>query len=194
MSKRELDAFDEEDFFADEAEETEEDAETEEAEEDETAEEQEEAGETGTDSEKGTENEEDGEAAETEGTEQNAGNFAAMAESDLSEIKQAFPALEIRDLSQIENVQRYAELREKGMNAAEAFAATNAGALMASAERLGAGKATGKAHLQSVAKKNGARSASQMTNAERQAAREFFGEDFSDKDLDKLYARARATF
>ena len=176
MSKNEFDAFDEDDFF----------------------EEDEEASETEADDDEEQDGGNDAEASESdeaaaEGSEQapeGGTDFAAMAESDLSEITKAYPSLGLKSLGDIKNLQRFAELRDKGVTAAEAFAATNAEMLMAGAERVGATKATGKAHLQSVAKKTGARSASQMTNAERDAAREFFGDDMSDKELERLFAKA----
>ena len=173
MSKQEFEAFDEDDFLEDGEEEASED-------EEDVGEDEQEAAE-----ESAEESAEEGEQAPEGGT-----DFAAMAESDLSEITKAYPTLGLKSLGDIKNLQRFAELREKGVTAAEAFAATNAEMLMAGAERVGATKATGKAHLQSVAKKAGARAASKMTNAEREAAREFFGDDMSDKELERLFSRA----
>ena len=175
MSKQKFDAFDEDDFF------DEDDVAAEEEEEDD------EGGEDAADEEaaKATEDGAEGEKAPEGGT-----DFAAMAESDLSEIKKAYPSLELKSLGDLKNVKRFAELREKGVTAAEAFAATNAEMLMQGAERVGATKATGKSHLQSVAKKAGAKAASQMTAAERDAAREFFGDDLSDDELERLFKKA----
>lgn len=175
MSKKEFDAFDEEEFLDEE----------------ENAEEAAEASDEDTDGEEENESEaaeDDGNDAEQEGEEQGT-DFAAMAASDLAEINKAYPTLELKTLGGLKNIARFAELREKGVTAVEAFAATNAEMLMAGAERVGATKATGKAHLQSVAKKAGARAASRMTNAERDIAREALG-DMSDSELDKLFARA----
>lgn len=177
MSKQEFDAFDEDDFF-DEDDTAEEEEENDEGEED-TAEETEE--DAGTAAEADAE----GEEAPEGGT-----DFATMAESDLSEIKKAYPSLGLKSLGDLKNIKRFAELREKGVTAAEAFAATNAEMLMQGAERVGATKATGKSHLQSVAKKAGAKAASQMTTAERDAAREFFGDDVSDEELERLFKKA----
>ncbi len=174
MSKKEFDAFNEDDFLDEEESEDTEEAEEEEAEE--------EGGEAADGAEDGAEA---GEQAPEGGT-----DYAAMAESDLLEITKAYPSLGLKSLGDIKNIQRFAELRDKGVTAAEAFAATNAEMLMAGAERVGANKATGKAHLQSVAKKAGAKSASQMTAAEREAAREFFGDNVSDKELERLWAKA----
>lgn len=175
MSKKEFDAFDEDDFLEEDEEEASE------SEEDVDEEDGQEAAEESTEEESA----EEGEQAPEGGT-----DFAARAESDLSEITKAYPTLGLKSLGEIKNIQRFAELRDKGVTAAEAFAATNAEMLMAGAERVGATKATGKAHLQSVAKKAGARSASQMTNAERETAREFFGDNMSDKELERLFAKA----
>lgn len=173
MGNKEFDAFNEDDFL--EEDETEETVETEEDQVEEDGEESADAADGG---------EEAGEQA-PQGT-----DFAAMAESDLAEITKAYPSLGLKSLGDIKNIQRFAELRDKGVTAAEAFAATNAEMLMEGAERVGASKATGKSHLMSVAKKAGARSASQMTNAEREAAREFFGDNVSDKELERLWAKA----
>lgn len=173
MSKKEFDAFNEDDFL--EEDETEETVETEEDQVEEDGEEAADAAEGG----------DEAEEQAPEGT-----DFAARAESDLSEITKAYPSLGLKSLGDIKNIQRFAELRDKGVTAAEAFAATNAEMLMEGAERVGATKATGKSHLMSVAKKAGARSASQMTNAEREAAREFFGDNVSDKELERLWAKA----
>jgi hypothetical protein len=172
MDKNEFDAFDEDDFLDED-----------ESENGDVAEEGEEG--TDTDAEEADEQEDGAEEASESGT-----DFAAMAESDLSEITKAFPSLGLKSLGDIQNIKRFAELRDKGVSAAEAFAATNAQMLMEGAERVGASKATGKAHLQSVAKKAGARAASQMTSAEREAAREFFGDNVSDKELEQLFKKA----
>ena len=175
MDEKEFDAFDEDDFFDED--ETENEDVTEEGEED-----------TDTDADDADESGEQADGAEE--APEGGTDFAAMAESDLSEITKAFPTLGLKSLGDIQNIKRFAELREKGVSAAEAFAATNAKMLMEGAERVGANKATGKAHLQSVAKKAGARAASQMTNAEREAAREFFGDHVSDKELEQLFKKA----
>lgn len=172
MDKNEFDAFDEDDFLDED-----------ESENGDVAEEGEEG--TDTDAEEADEQADGAEEAPESGT-----DFAAMAESDLSEITKAFPSLGLKSLGDIQNIKRFAELRDKGVSAAEAFAATNAQMLMEGAERVGASKATGKAHLQSVAKKAGARAASQMTSAEREAAREFFGDNVSDKELEQLFKKA----
>lgn len=175
MEKKEFDAFDEDDFFDEEDTENEDIADEGEEDTDTDAEEADESGDADTDAEEAPEG---------------GNDFAARAESDLSEITKAFPSLGLKSLGDIQNIQRFAELRDKGVSAAEAFAATNARMLMEGAERVGASKATGKAHLQSVAKKAGARAASQMTSAEREAAREFFGDNMSDKDLEQLFKKA----
>ena len=116
-------------------------------------------------------------------------SFASKADGDVAEIQKAFPALGITTLIGLHDLARYGELREKGMTAVEAFCATNAHLLTAGAERAGANKARGKAHLQGVARRTGARAASQMTTAERRIAQDFF-DGMSDKDMERLFARA----
>jgi hypothetical protein len=187
--KNELDPFDEDDFFADVDDEDVDDA----AEDSDDAE----GAEDGTDAESGAE----GNEADTDDGGEDGGQPAGeeqkdapdanalKADGDVADINKAFPGLGIKTLAGLKNLRRYGELREMGISPVEAFCATNAEMLQKSAEQIGAGKATGKAHLQSVAKKTGARAASQMTNAERRAAREMFDE-MSDADLEKLYARA----
>ena len=170
----ELDPFDEDDFLEDE-----EDDAAEDAQEDTDADE-----ENGEDDAESTE-----EGVEEKGGDDGQPDFAAMAAADVAEIGKAYPALGIKSLTELNNLKRFGELRDLGMTAVEAFRATNADRLTANAEQVGANKATGKAHLQSVAKKAGARAASQMTKAERAAAEEML-DGVPGADLDKLYARA----
>ena len=118
-------------------------------------------------------------------------DYAAMAESDLAEINKAFPSVQIKSLLEIKDTRRYGELRDMGLSAKEAFLATSADMITANAERVGANKATGKAHLQSVARKAGAKASSQMTNAERSFCREFFPEGTSDEDIERLFAKTK---
>ncbi len=170
----EFDPFEEEDFLEDEDEAG-----------DDEAEEADEAD--------GEEDADEGEERAEEGGEETGGDdgqpdFAAMAAADAAEIAKAYPALGIKSLAELKNLKRFGELREMGMTAVEAFLATNADRLTANAEQVGANKATGKAHLQSVAKKAGARATSQMTKAERDTARELFG-DLSDEELEGLFKK-----
>jgi hypothetical protein len=172
----ELDPFDEDDFLEDE-----EDDAAEDAQEDTDADEENGEGDTDEDAEGA---EEGGERGDDDGQP----DFAAMAAADVAEIGKAYPALGIKSLTELNNLKRFGELRDMGMTAVEAFRATNADRLTANAEQVGANKATGKAHLQSVAKKAGARAASQMTKAERDTARELFG-DLSDEELEGLFKK-----
>lgn len=189
--KNEFDPFDEDDFFADvEDEDTESEAEDAEDAEDGVAAEDAESGAEADDAgEDGDNDPPEGEQQAGEGEEDAPDANALKAAADVADINKAFPGLGIKTLAGLKNLKRYGELRDMGISPVEAFCATNAEMLQKSAEQIGAGKATGKAHLQSVAKKTGARAASQMTNAERRAAREMFDE-MSDADLEKLYARA----
>ena len=72
----------------------------------------------------------------------------------------------------------------------EAFAATNTAVLLGYVQGQRAATGAGKAHLVGVAHKSGSRFVPTMSAAERRVAREFFGEGFSDRELDKLYAKA----
>ncbi len=111
--------------------------------------------------------------------------FIHDAESDLSEIREMFPQLaDVNELSEIENSERFVELRAMGLSVREALLATN-----------GTAKARGSAydnrsHLKSSVPKAGGSSGIQMSRAELQAARDLFG-TLTEKEIKELYKRVR---
>ena len=109
--------------------------------------------------------------------------------ADMEALRSAFPDLELSE-PRVMNRERYAALRAAGASPAEAFAATNMAMLMSCAQRQRVMQTAGKAHLVGVAHKSGRAFTPTMSAEERRIAREFFGDGFSDRELDKLYAKA----
>lgn len=110
-------------------------------------------------------------------------DYAAMAASDLSEIQSAFPELRhVKSLTELESLERYAELREAGLSAVEAAAATQY-------ERLRKPREDTRLHLSSSVPLHTATPSSRISLGELQAARDLFP-SLSDREIEALYKRA----
>lgn len=110
-------------------------------------------------------------------------DYAAMAASDLSEIQGAFPELRhLKSLAELQGLERYAELREAGLSATEAAAATQY-------ERLRRPKEDTRAHLSSSVPLHTAAESRRISLGELSAARDLFP-SLSDREIEALYKRA----
>ena len=110
--------------------------------------------------------------------------YRQRAEEDFSEICRAFPeARAARDLFGIGNLSRYAELREAGLPAPEAYAAAHY-------DRLGlAPMPDSRAHLSSSLGRGAAPAHAGMSAGEMTNARELFP-TLTDREIGALYLRA----
>ncbi len=112
-------------------------------------------------------------------------DYGARAASDLSEIQQAFPELRhLKSLTELHSLARYGELREAGLSAVEAAAATQY-------ERLRRPREDTRAHLSSSVPLHTAPAGSRISIGELTAARDLFP-SLSDREIEALYKRASA--
>lgn len=119
-------------------------------------------------------------------------DYAAMAKSDIAELNRVYPQLGITSLVGIKNAARYGELRDKGLSPVEAFRATNSDMLTFDAAKQGASAAASKSHLQSVARKAGSAAGNTMTAADRRIFADFFGDELTEEEQEKLFKRVTA--
>lgn len=111
-------------------------------------------------------------------------DYAALAASDLSEIKRLAPALAgLSHLAELPNALRYAALRDAGLSVEEALHA-------ACHAYLAPRAADNRAHLRSAVPIGAAGTPSRMTAAEMREARELFG-DLTEGEIERLYARCQ---
>ncbi len=114
---------------------------------------------------------------------ESAPDYEERAASDLSEIKQAFPELRnLKSLTELSSLTRYGELREAGLSAVEAAAATQY-------ERLRRPREDTRAHLSSSVPRHTSPTGSRISMGELSAARELFP-SLSDREIEALYKRA----
>lgn len=110
-----------------------------------------------------------------------ADEFAAMAEEDLAQLRQIFPALRsLPHLGNLPNARRYGELREAGLTPEEALRATHP-------DLSGGGLVGEKSHLRSSAPRFAAARGG-IGAADLSAARDLFP-DLSDREIDRLWRR-----
>lgn len=115
--------------------------------------------------------------------EQTVPDYEAMAAEDLSEIRKAFPELrQLKSLTELHSLTRYAELREAGLSAVEAAAATQY-------ERLRRPREDTRAHLSSSVPRHTSPTGGRISMGELSAARELFP-SLSDREIEALYKRA----
>lgn len=111
-------------------------------------------------------------------------DYAALAASDLSEIKRLAPALAgLSHLAELPNALRYAALRDAGLSVEEALHA-------ACHAYLAPRAVDNRAHLRSAVPIGAAGTPSRMTAAEMREARELFG-DLTEGEIERLYARCQ---
>ena len=105
-------------------------------------------------------------------------DYAAIIESDLSELKAEFPELKgIADITELNNPLRYAALRDLGLSPIEAY--------MATAARRSQDT---RSHLKSAHGRSAATAAGMMSQLERATARELFP-GMNDAELQRLYKK-----
>ena len=116
-------------------------------------------------------------------------DYSVIAAEDLSEIKKLFPEFsELRDIRELTNATRFAELRDAGLSVSEALAATNMDRMISSLAKRIARQDT-KSHLRSAVPSASALQKNRMSAEELHSARELFG-SLSDRELENLYKRA----
>ena len=109
---------------------------------------------------------------------------------DISTLKaKGYIGEEVTSISQIPNVKRFAELRDKGLSAEEAFRAVNGDEIEAKTERRAQVIAAGKTHLRSTAQRAVSGSVPQMSSEERAEYKELLGID-DDKAVETYWKRA----
>lgn len=105
-------------------------------------------------------------------------DYQSLISADLEELKRDFPALkDITDILELDNPLRYAELRDLGLSAREAYLATRKNF-----------RRDNRAHLFGAAPRGAASPSGTLSEKELVSARELFS-DMSDKDIQKLYRK-----
>ena len=113
-------------------------------------------------------------------------DYAAMAASDLTQIRALFPSMgALEHLSEIPNAMRYAALRDAGLTVEEAFwaACHTAVAKQPSYDN--------RSHLRSSVPRGAAGNPMMMTASEMAAAKELFG-DLTESEIQTLYNKCRS--
>ncbi len=124
---------------------------------------------------------EDAEAFEGGGNDE----YERRAQEDLAEIKRLYPRLaHLKSLTQIDNPARFAQLRDLGLSAREAFLATNSGRL----EKRGA--YDNRSHLVSSVPRANASTGTHMSRAELASAKDIFG-NLSEKEIEALWKKVQ---
>ena len=112
-------------------------------------------------------------------------DYEALAAADLEEIKQKFPAMRrLSHLCEIENAERYGQLRDAGLSVEEAFLATNYA-------RLSRRAGDNRAHLAGSMPRSAAAPVGRMSYGELIAARELF-DGLSDREIEALWKRTHS--
>lgn len=121
--------------------------------------------------------------------------YENMKKADLSELHAAYPeTAELDDVEKMENFRRFAELRDKGLSAKEAYAAANPEAVRKSATEAGKKnslKGT-KAHIGSVVPKGATGESTTMPPSEMKRWREELFPGKSKKEIIDLWKRANS--
>ena len=120
---------------------------------------------------------------EEENAEQTGGDpyaeYAAIEQQDLDELKREFPELgAVKRIIDLSNPLRYAQLRDLGLSAREAYLASSG------THQRGSGKG----HLRGTVPKGAHVKDGSMSPSELRAARDLFGQ-LSDDELQRLYRR-----
>jgi hypothetical protein len=116
--------------------------------------------------------------------------FAQVVAADLKSLKDVYPACaSYKAITDIPNVKRFAELRELGLSAVEAFAATNRN-LINSGSNSPKGS---KSHLQTVVPKGATGGDNLIPRSEFNQLKELFP-DLSNKEIIKLYNKSILLF
>ena len=103
-------------------------------------------------------------------------DYGSLIKEDVASLRREFLELsELTDITELENPMRYAELRDLGLSAAEAYLATR--------QR----RSDNRSHLRAVHNIKSTHQNS-MSDSEMASARELFG-DISDAEIRKLYKR-----
>ena len=109
-------------------------------------------------------------------------DYAAIAESDLIELKMQFPELsDIEDLTELDNPVRYAGLRDLGLTPKEAYLATS------TRQR----RTDNRSHLSSAMPRGAGAPRGGISREELYRARELF-EGMSDAEIQALYRKVNA--
>ncbi len=125
--------------------------------------------------------------ARTDTTQGNADNliedntdYEALLEADLTQLRDIFPELAaVKDISELENPERYGALRDLGLTPEEAYRAST---------RRHPQREDTRAHLKSTAPKRTASPISAMSYRDMEAARELFP-GISDAEIQRLYKK-----
>lgn len=118
--------------------------------------------------------------------------FENLKKADLAELHATYPeTAELDDVEKMENFRRFAELRDKGLSAKEAYAAANPEAMRKSAAERGKRLAGTKAHIKSAAPKGVAGESTDMPPREIARWREMFP-GYTDKQIKELFKRANS--
>lgn len=118
-----------------------------------------------------------------------AQRFEQLAATDLAEIKSAYAGLDdVKNIKDLPNFSRFAELRVKGLTPKEAYVAANPDRVRSLAAESAKKKTLEdtKAHLKSSVPKGSKDSGAKMTRSELQAWRDMFPNK-SDKEIVKLF-------
>ena len=106
-------------------------------------------------------------------------DYAAIAESDLKELKMQFPELsDVEDLTELDNPVRYAGLRDLGLTPKEAYLASGARQK----------RADNRSHLSSAMPRGAGAPRGGISREELYRARELF-EGMSDAEIQALYRK-----
>ncbi len=113
-------------------------------------------------------------------------DYEALAAEDLATLQKLVPGIShITHIKDLPGAARYAELRDRGLNAEEAFWAA------CHASVAPRGGYDNRSHLRSAVPRGAGGNPAVMTAAEMHAAKELF-EDLSESEIQKLYAKCRS--
>lgn len=117
--------------------------------------------------------------------------YERMMAEDLAALKSAgLIDSTVQSIRDIENVKRFAELRDLGLSAVEAYRAASGTKLDSRIEQRARRAATGKEHLTTPKSRGSAGHGSTMSRSERAYYRELLGTD-DDKAIEAAYKRAK---
>ncbi len=114
-------------------------------------------------------------------------DYEALASRDLDELRRLVPALRISHIGDLPGATRYAELRDRGLSAEEAFWASCHGIVPGTAP----GAYDNRSHLHSAVPRGAAGNPAVMSAAEMRAAKDLF-DDLSESEIQKLYTKCRS--
>lgn len=121
----------------------------------------------------------------------NTAKYEKMMAQDLADLKsEGLIDSTVQSIREIENVKRFAELRDLGLSAVEAYRAASGKKLDARIEQKARHVATGKEHLTTPKSRGSAGHGSTMSRSEKAYYRELLGTD-DDKAIEAAYKRAK---